>query len=165
MTVKGNNLAPHKIKSILLKKFGETLTKRALTWYSLLPEHSINSFEMLVVSFIKAHVGARKVQSQKADIFKIAQGESELLREFVTRFQKERMLLQVVPNEWTAETLIKDLNPRSSNASLKLKESLVEFQATTWEDIYNRYESKITIEDDQLGFPVSVKGRDLETTK
>lgn len=37
MSVKGNDLARHEIKTILLKKFGETLTKGALTWYSLLP--------------------------------------------------------------------------------------------------------------------------------
>jgi len=78
-TVKGNNLASHEIESVLLKKFRETLTRGALTWYSLLPEHSIDSFEMLADSFIKAHAGARKVQARKADIFRIAQGESELL--------------------------------------------------------------------------------------
>lgn len=158
--VKGNDLAPHKIGSVLLKKFGETLTKGALTWYSLLPEHSIDSFEMLADSFIKTHAGARK-----ADIFRIAQGESELLREFVTRFQKERILLPVVPDKWAAEVFTKSLNPRSSDASRKLKESLLEFQATTWADVHNGYKSKIRIEDDQLGFLASAKGRDREKKK
>ncbi|XP_070034871.1 uncharacterized protein [Nicotiana tomentosiformis] len=79
IAIKGNDLAPHEIESVLLKKFGETLTRGALTWYSLLPEHSIDSFEMLADSFIKAYTGARKVQARKADIFRIAQGESEML--------------------------------------------------------------------------------------
>nr|XP_016435097.1 PREDICTED: uncharacterized protein LOC107761385 [Nicotiana tabacum] len=114
-------------RNTLLKR--ETLTKENLTRCSLLPEHFIDSFEMLVDSFIKAHVGDRKVQAWKPDIFRIAQGESELLQEF------------------------------------KLKESLLEFQATTWEDIHNRYESKIRIEDDQLGFPMSVKGREKNKEK
>ncbi|XP_070042720.1 uncharacterized protein [Nicotiana tomentosiformis] len=86
MTVKGNDLAQHEIESVLLRKVGKTLTKGALAWYSLLPEHSINSFEMLPDSFIKAHAGARKVQERKADIFRILQGESDLLREFIIRF-------------------------------------------------------------------------------
>ncbi|XP_070055109.1 uncharacterized protein [Nicotiana tomentosiformis] len=60
--MKGNDLAPHDIESFLLKKFGETLTNGALTWYSLLPEHSIDSFEMLADPFIKAHAGARKAK-------------------------------------------------------------------------------------------------------
>ncbi|XP_070032750.1 uncharacterized protein [Nicotiana tomentosiformis] len=149
MAVKGNDLAPHKIKSVLLKKFGETFTRGARTWYSLLPEHYVDSFEMPMNSFIKAHAGARKVQAQKADIFRIVQGESELLREFVTQFQKNKMFLPVVPDEWEAEAFTKGLNLRSSNASWKLKEILLEFQAITWVDVHNRYESKITIKDDQ----------------
>nr|XP_016477035.1 PREDICTED: uncharacterized protein LOC107798537 [Nicotiana tabacum] len=122
-TVKRNDLAPQKIESVLLKKFGETLTRGALMWYSLLPEHSINSFEMLVDSFINAHAGARK---------------------------KKRMFLPAVPDEWAAEAVTKGLYPRSSYASRKLKESLLEFQAMPWADVHNRYESKIRIEDDQM---------------
>ncbi|XP_016506223.1 uncharacterized protein LOC107824009 [Nicotiana tabacum] len=143
--VKGNDLDPHEIESVLLKIFGETLTRGTLTWYSLLPENSIYSFEMLADSFIKAHAGARKVQAQKADIFRIAQGESELVREFITRFHKKRMLLPEVPDEWAAEAFTKGLNSRSLDASRKLKEILLEFQATTWENVHNRYESKKSI--------------------
>ncbi|XP_075096169.1 uncharacterized protein LOC107786656 [Nicotiana tabacum] len=165
MAVKGNDLAPHKIKSVLLKKFGETPTRGALMQYSLLAEHSIDYFEILANSFIKSHVGARKVQAQKDDIFRIAQGESELLREFITRFQKERILLPVVLDECAAEALTKGLNPRSSDAFRKLKESLLEFQAMTWADVYNQYKSKIRIEDDQVGFPSSTKGQDKNREK
>ncbi|XP_075101934.1 uncharacterized protein LOC142177357 [Nicotiana tabacum] len=165
--VKGNDLAPHEIESVLLKIFGETFTSGALTWYSLLPEHSIDSFEMLADSFVKAHADARKVQARKANIFRIAHRESELLREFVTRFQKERMLLPTIPDEWAAEAFTKGLNPRSLNAFRKLKESLLEFQATTWVDVHNQYESKIRIEDDQVGFLSSTKGweKNREKTK
>nr|XP_009587656.1 uncharacterized protein LOC104085351 [Nicotiana tomentosiformis] len=110
---------------MLLKIFGETLTGGALTWYSLLPENSIDSFEMLTDSFIKDHSGARKV----------------------------------------AEAFTKGLNPRSSNTSQKLKKSLLEFQATTWADVNNRYKSKIRIEDGQVGFPSSTKGRENNREK
>ncbi|XP_070032411.1 uncharacterized protein [Nicotiana tomentosiformis] len=163
--VKGSDLVPHEIESVLLKKFGQTLTKGALTWYSLLTKHFINSFEMLTDSFIKEHAGARKVQARKTDIFRIAQGESELLREFVIRFQKERILLPDVPDEWAAKVFTKGLNPRSSNASQKLKESLLESQATTWANVHNHYESKIRIEDDQISFPLSAKGREKNKEK
>ncbi|XP_070043033.1 uncharacterized protein [Nicotiana tomentosiformis] len=116
-------------------------------------------------SFIKAHGGARKVKARKVDIFRIAQGESELLREFVTRFQKERMLLPAVLDEWAAGAFNKGLNPRSSAASWKLKKSLLEFQATTWADVHNRYESKIRIKVDQVSFPSSTKGREKNKQK
>ncbi|KAJ8553284.1 hypothetical protein K7X08_023962 [Anisodus acutangulus] len=133
--LKGNDMHPNEIESVLLKKFGEMLSNGAMTWYSILHEHSINSFEMFADSFIKAHAGARKVQARKTNIFKIDQKDTELLREFVTEFQKERMLLPRVPNEWTDEAFTKGLNPRSSGASLKLNENLLEFTSVTWADV------------------------------
>ncbi|XP_070034988.1 uncharacterized protein [Nicotiana tomentosiformis] len=42
---------------------------------------------------------------------------------------KERMLLPAVLDEWAAEAFTKGLNPRSLDASRKLKESLLNFQA------------------------------------
>ncbi|XP_019226111.1 PREDICTED: uncharacterized protein LOC109207619 [Nicotiana attenuata] len=54
----------------------------------------------------------------------------------------------------------KGLNQRSSDVSRKLKESFLEFQAMTWADVHNQYGSKIRIEDDQVGFPSSAKGRE-----
>ncbi|XP_059310001.1 uncharacterized protein LOC132061161 [Lycium ferocissimum] len=149
-SIKGNDVEEDEIESVLLKKFGETLSKGALTWYDHLPEHSITSFEMLADAFIKAHAGAKKVQARKADIFRITQRDNELLREFVNRFQRERMELPPVPEEWAAQAFTKGLNPRSSTASFKLKENLLEYEAVTWADVHNRYESKIRVEDDQL---------------
>ncbi|XP_060182256.1 uncharacterized protein LOC132611917 [Lycium barbarum] len=134
----GNDLEEDKVESMLLKKFDEMLSKGAMTWYSMLPEHSINSFEMLADAFVKAHVGARKIQVRKADIFRIAQKDNELLREFVTRFQKQRMLLPPVPDRWVAQAFTKGLNSCSSVASFKLKENFLEYKAVTGADVHNR---------------------------
>ncbi|XP_070047139.1 uncharacterized protein [Nicotiana tomentosiformis] len=68
------------------------------------------------------------------------------------------MLLSAVPDEWATEAFTKGLNPLSSDASKKLKKSLLEFQETTLVDVHNCYESK-TIEDDKLSSSVSSKGR------
>ncbi|XP_070009726.1 uncharacterized protein [Nicotiana sylvestris] len=148
--VKGNDLTKQEIASILVKKFGETLTKGALTWYSLLPENSINSFLELADSFIKAHSGAQKAEKRMENIFKIKQGDSELLRELVDRFQRERMTLSRVPDNWAAMAFASILNKKSLEATRRLKESLCEFPAATWNDIYNRYSTKLRIEEDTI---------------
>ncbi|XP_070004470.1 uncharacterized protein [Nicotiana sylvestris] len=148
--VKGNDLTKQEIESVLVKKFGETLTKGALTWYSLLPKISINSFAELTDSFIKAHSGAQKVEKRMEDIFKIKQGDSELLRDFVNRFQREIMTLPRVPDNWAAIAFTSNLNEKSSEATRRLKESLREFPATTWNDVYNRYSMKLRIEEDTV---------------
>ncbi|XP_070025683.1 uncharacterized protein [Nicotiana sylvestris] len=74
------------------------------------------------------------------DIFKIKQGDSELLREFVDIFQRERMTLPRVPDNWVAIAFTSNLNEKSSEAMRRLKENLREFPATTWNDVYNRIE-------------------------
>ncbi|XP_070018121.1 uncharacterized protein [Nicotiana sylvestris] len=148
--VKGNDFTKQEIELVYAKKFDETLTKGALTWCSLLPENSINSFAELVDSFIKEHSGAQKFEKRMEDIFKIKQGDSELLREFVDRFQRERMTLSRVPDNWAAMAFASNLNEKSSKATRRLKESLREFPATTWNDVYNRYNTKLRIEEDTI---------------
>ncbi|XP_070009515.1 uncharacterized protein [Nicotiana sylvestris] len=84
------------------------------------------------------------------DIFKIKQWDPALLRDFVDRFQRERMTLPRVPDNWAAIAFASNLNDKSSEATRRLKESLREFPATTWSDVYNRYSTKLRIEEDTV---------------
>ncbi|XP_019260913.1 PREDICTED: uncharacterized protein LOC109238884 [Nicotiana attenuata] len=102
-----------------------------MIWYRNLPPNSIDSFAMLADAFVKAHARVVKVESRKSDLFKVKQRDSEILREAFTQ----------------------GLNPRSSLASEQLKQNLVEYPTVTWSDVHNRYQSKIEVEDDQLGAP------------
>ncbi|XP_070009615.1 uncharacterized protein [Nicotiana sylvestris] len=151
--IKGNDLEDYEIESVLLKKFRETLSKGAMIWYHNLPPNSIDSFAMLADSFVKAHAGAIKVATMKFDVFKIKQKENEMLSEFVSYFQSEQMELPPVSDGWAIQAFTQGLNERSSIASKQLKQNLVEYPTVTWADVYNMYQSKIRVEDDQLGAP------------
>ncbi|XP_070018073.1 uncharacterized protein [Nicotiana sylvestris] len=151
--IKGNDLEGNGIESVLLKKFEETLSKGAMIWYHNLPLNSIDSFAMLADSFVKAHTGAIKIATRKSDAFKIRQRDNEMLREFVSRFQMERMDLPPVTNDWAIQAFTQGLNERSSIASCQLKQNLIEYPSVTWADGHNRYQSKIRVEEDQLGAP------------
>ncbi|XP_009784150.1 uncharacterized protein [Nicotiana sylvestris] len=118
--IKGNDLEDDENKSVLLKKFGETLSKRAMIWYHNLPPNYIDSFDMLADAFVKSYAEAIKVETRKSDLFK---------------------------------AFTQGLNPRSSLASQQLKQNLVEYPAVTWDDVHNRYQSKIWVKEDQLGAP------------
>ncbi|XP_070054409.1 uncharacterized protein [Nicotiana tomentosiformis] len=152
-SIKGNDLEDGKIESVLLKTFGETLSKGAMIWYHNLPPNSIDSFSMLADSFIKAHAGAIKVQTKKSDLFKVKQKENEMLREFVSRFQMEQIDLLPVADDWDVRAFTQGLNIRSSVASQQLKKNLIEYPDITWTDVHNWYQSKIRVKDDQLGAP------------
>ncbi|XP_070008303.1 uncharacterized protein [Nicotiana sylvestris] len=151
--IKGNDLKDDEIESILLKKFGETLSKGAMIWYHNLPLNSIDSFAMLANSIVKAHAGAIKVATRKSDVFKIRQRDNKMLREFVYQFQIERMELPVM-DDWAIQAFTQGLNERSSIVSRQLKQNLIKYPAVTWADVHNHYQSKIRVEDDQLGAPL-----------
>ncbi|XP_070003461.1 uncharacterized protein [Nicotiana sylvestris] len=129
--IKGNDLEDDEIEYVLLKKFGETLSKGSVIWYHNLPPNSIDSFAMLADSFLKAHAGAIKVATRKSNVFKIKQRENEMLREFVSRFQSELMELRPVSDDWAVQTFTKGLNKQSSIASKQLKQNLVEYPTVT----------------------------------
>ncbi|XP_070045840.1 uncharacterized protein [Nicotiana tomentosiformis] len=148
-----NDLEDDEIESMLLKKFGETPSKRAMIWYHNLPPNSIDSFAMLADSFVKTHAGAIKVETRKSNLFKVREKDNKMLGEFVSRFQMERMELPPVADDWTVQAFTQGLNVRSSVDSQQLKQNLIKYPAVTWADVHNRYQSKIRVEDDQLGAP------------
>ncbi|XP_070057490.1 uncharacterized protein [Nicotiana tomentosiformis] len=151
--IKGNDSEDDQIESFLLKFFGETLLKGEMIWYHNLPPNSIDSFAMLADYFVKGHAGAIKVATRKSSLFKVKQKDNEILREFVSRFQMERMELPPVTEDWVVRAFTQGLNEQSSVVSRQLKHNLIEYSAVTWADVHNRYQSKIMIEDDQLGTP------------
>ncbi|XP_070053686.1 uncharacterized protein [Nicotiana tomentosiformis] len=151
--IKGNDLEDDEIKSVLLKKFGETLSKGAMRWYHNLSPNSIDSFTMLADAFGKARVGAIKVETRKSDLFKVKKRDNVMLREFVSRFQMEQMDLPPVTDDWAVQVFTLGLIPQSSLASQQLKQNLIEYPEVTWADVHNMYQSKLKVEDDHLGPP------------
>ncbi|XP_070040307.1 uncharacterized protein [Nicotiana tomentosiformis] len=115
--IKENDLEDGEIESVLLNKFEETLSKGAIIWYHNFPPNYIDSFAMLANSFVKEHAGAIKVETKKSDLFKVRQKDNEMLREFVSRFQMERMDLPPVADDWAVQYFTQGLNVRSSMAS------------------------------------------------
>ncbi|XP_060216577.1 uncharacterized protein LOC132644048 [Lycium barbarum] len=154
--IKGNDLADDERESVLLKKFGETLSKGAIIWYHNLPENSIDSFSILADAFVKANVGAIKVETRKSDLFNVKKRDDETLRESVARFQMERMDLPPVTDNWAVQAFTQGVNSRSSITSMELKQNLKEYPAIAWADVHNRYQSKIRVEDDKIVRATSV---------
>ncbi|XP_070007251.1 uncharacterized protein [Nicotiana sylvestris] len=58
-----------------------------------------------------------------------------------------------VSDDWAVQTFMQGLNERSLIASRQLKHNLIEYPVVTWSDVHNYYQSKIRVEDDQLGAP------------
>ncbi|XP_070050024.1 uncharacterized protein [Nicotiana tomentosiformis] len=109
--MKGNDLEDYEIESVLLKEFGETLSKGAMIWYHNLPPNSIDSFGILADAFLKAHADSIKVKMRKSDIFKVKKRNNDMLMEFVSRFQIEHKDLPPVAHDWVVQEFTQGLNP------------------------------------------------------
>nr|XP_009801367.1 PREDICTED: uncharacterized protein LOC104247115 [Nicotiana sylvestris] len=137
--IKGNDLNNDEIESILLKTFGETLSKGDMIWLHNLAPDSIDSFAILADAFVKARARAIKVAARKLNVFKTKQRDDEMPREFMSQFQMERMELPPVFDDLVVQDFMQGLNERSSIASRQLKQNLIEYPAVTWLDMHNRY--------------------------
>nr|XP_016438831.1 PREDICTED: uncharacterized protein LOC107764743 [Nicotiana tabacum] len=72
-----------------------------------MPQAQQVALAQLQNSFVKEHAGAIKVATRKPDIFKIKQREKEILKEFVSHFQSERMELPPVFADWPYQSKIR----------------------------------------------------------
>ncbi|XP_019257613.1 PREDICTED: uncharacterized protein LOC109235817 [Nicotiana attenuata] len=151
--VKGNDLSKEQVPSVLLKKFGETLTVGALTWYSQLPARSISTFEEMADKFATAHAGAKKAEARVNDIFAIRQMAGEGLRDFLAWFNRVRMGLPNVSEGMAVAAFQNGLSKSGSKATKKLLNRLMKYPPTTWEEIHNAYCAEVRADEDDLNGP------------
>nr|XP_016480828.1 PREDICTED: uncharacterized protein LOC107801923 [Nicotiana tabacum] len=119
-TVKGNDLSKVHVPSMLLKKFGKTLTRGALTWYSQLPARLISTFEEMADKFATAHAEAKKAEARVTDIFVVRQTTGEGLRDFLAQFNRVRMSLSNVLEGMAVAAFQNGLNRNGSKATKQL---------------------------------------------
>ncbi|XP_019251103.1 PREDICTED: uncharacterized protein LOC109230019 [Nicotiana attenuata] len=148
--IKGNDLSKEQVPSVLLKKFGETLTGGALTWYSQLLARSIMTFEEIADKFVTAHAGAMKAEARVNDIFAVKQSPGEGLGDFLARFNRVRMSLPNVSEGMAVEAFQNGLNKNGSRATRKLLSRLMKYPATTWKEIHNAYCAQVRADEDDL---------------
>ncbi|XP_070054361.1 uncharacterized protein [Nicotiana tomentosiformis] len=100
-----------KLRESMLRWFGHVMRRDM--------DASVRRCESLTMadSFVKAHAETIKVETRKSDFFKVRQKDNEMLREFVSRFQTERMDLPPVIDDWAVQAFTQGLNKWSSMAS------------------------------------------------
>ena len=89
-------------EAALCKSFCQTLTGAARQWYRRLAPRSISSFQQLADSFSTAFIGSKARKLGASHLFSIKQGDSEMLKAYLQRFDKAI----VQAESCTDETLI-----------------------------------------------------------
>ncbi|XP_074288596.1 uncharacterized protein LOC141613753 [Silene latifolia] len=82
---------PKGCEACMCKGFGSTLSGAALQWFVGLPNKSISSFADLVNAFNQQFASSRKPEKQASDLYRIVQGFEESTRDYLNRFNKEKV--------------------------------------------------------------------------
>ena len=78
---------------IMCKAFPTTLKGMARIWFNRLMPNSINTFKELNAQFTSHFIGGHRYKKSTACLMSIKQREDETLRSYITRFNKEALLI------------------------------------------------------------------------
>ncbi|XP_022843205.1 uncharacterized protein LOC111366739 [Olea europaea var. sylvestris] len=76
---------------VMCKAFPQTLTNAARDWFSTLEPNSIALFLDLADKFSAFFASSKRIRKTAAFLMQLRQGQNETLRDFMTRFNKERL--------------------------------------------------------------------------
>jgi hypothetical protein len=99
-----------------------------LSWYSLLPPHSICSWIDLKTKFIQTFQVFHETSAKPSDLFSCKQKDMEPLQSFVRRFMQQKSQIPGTDDKTTIQALIKGLTlgPTASHLMRKEPQSIGE---------------------------------------
>ncbi|XP_030933672.1 uncharacterized protein LOC115959427 [Quercus lobata] len=78
---------------IMCRVFPTTFKGPARVWFGKIPPNSVSSFEELSKLFVNNFIGGQRHKCSSSSLLTIEQGESERLRSFITRFNREALVV------------------------------------------------------------------------
>ncbi|KFK21940.1 hypothetical protein AALP_AAs40902U000100 [Arabis alpina] len=127
----------------MCKGFGSSLTGPALQWFTNLPNGSIGSFASLTDRFVEQFASSRNLQKTADDLYEVIQRKEESLREYVGRFNKEKVSIPSCVTSTAISAFKRGLLPDGD-----LYKELTKYQCRTMEDVLSRAWAQIKWEED-----------------
>ena len=95
---------------IMCRAFPTTLKGPARVWFSKIPPNSVSSFEELSKLFVNNFIGGQRHKRSLSSLLTIEQGENESLRSFITRFNREALIMDEVDDKQLLATFHNGVN-------------------------------------------------------
>ncbi|XP_057246818.1 uncharacterized protein LOC104908818 [Beta vulgaris subsp. vulgaris] len=130
-------------EACMCKGFGSTLTGPALQWFINLNNGTISSFAQLVNAFNMQFASSRKMEKQASDLHRIMQKSDESLKEFVNRFNREKVSIPNCDARTAIEAFRRGLDEESD-----LYKELTKYPCPTFEDAQAKALAQIRLEED-----------------
>ncbi|XP_021766981.1 uncharacterized protein LOC110731427 [Chenopodium quinoa] len=128
---------------IMCKGFGATLSGPALTWFINLDNGTIRSFARMVNLFKIQFASSRKIEKQSSDLYRVVQRYGESLRDYLNRFNREKIGIHKCDAPATIEAFKRGLLDHSE----RYKE-LTKYPCTTFEDVQAKAMAQVRFEED-----------------
>ncbi|XP_074297145.1 uncharacterized protein LOC141627829 [Silene latifolia] len=125
------------------KCFGSTLLGAALQWFVGLPNKSISSFADLVNAFNQQFASSRKPEKQTRDLYRIVQGFEESTRDYLNRFNKEKVSIPTCDIATAIQAFRRGLHQDS-----QLYKDLTMHPCTTFEEVQSKAIAVMRLEED-----------------
>ena len=81
------------LEKIVYRAFPNTLKVPTRVWFGKLPPYTITSFQELSKLFVNNFVGGQRHMHSSSNLLNIEKGENESLYTFISRFNKEALLV------------------------------------------------------------------------
>ncbi|XP_017224963.1 uncharacterized protein LOC108201178 [Daucus carota subsp. sativus] len=128
----------------MCKGFGSTLAGPALQWYVSLPNGSIETFADLVDAFNLQFASSRVFEKTTSDLYKIVQGFREPLRDYLTRFNREKVTITNCDTPTAVEAFRRGLERDSP-----LYDELTKYPCKTLDDVQAKAMAQVRLEEDK----------------
>ncbi|XP_021714757.1 uncharacterized protein LOC110682741 [Chenopodium quinoa] len=130
-------------EAIMCKGFGATLSGPALTWFIKLDNGTIRSLAGMVNLFKVQFASSRKIEKQSSDLYRVVQRHGESLRDYLNRFNREKIGIHKCDAPTTIEAFRRGLLDHS-----ELYKELTKYPCTTFEDVQAKAMAQVRFEED-----------------
>ncbi|KAF3566430.1 hypothetical protein DY000_02015476 [Brassica cretica] len=130
-------------EATMCKGFGSTLIGPALQWYINLPIRSVSSFATLSDGFVDQFASSLNLEKTSDSLYEILQHRAEPFRDYIARFNKEKVLIPKCNVTTTISAFKRGLLPDGN-----LYKELTKYQCQTMEDVLSRAWAQVKWEED-----------------
>ncbi|XP_074301128.1 uncharacterized protein LOC141632481 [Silene latifolia] len=132
-------------EACMCKGFGSTLSEAALQWFVSLPNKSISSFADLVNAFNQQFASSRRTPKQPSDLYRIVQEIGESIKDYVTRFNTEKVAIRDCDTSTAINAFSQGLDKESD-----LYKELTMHPCERFEEVQQRATTALRLEEDIL---------------
>ena len=129
-------------EACMCKGFGSTLAGPALQWFVNLPNGSIETFADLVNTFNLQFASSRVFEKTTSDLYRIVQRHRESLRDYLTRFNREKVTITKCDIPTAIEAFRRGLEKDSP-----LYDELTKYPCKAMEDVQDRAMAHVRLEE------------------